>query len=88
MEAPQAELATTERSLFPLARWAWIVIPCAVVMYPLSIGPVIWLQDHEWVSPRVVDALGETAYWPLQWAYDHSTFAAGFFDWYTQLWTV
>jgi hypothetical protein len=89
MEAPQADLAvSTERSLIPLTRWVWIVVPFALAMYPLSIGPLVWLRDHECLSPQVVDALGETAYLPLEWAYQHSTFAAGFFDWYTQLWTV
>lgn len=63
----------------------WLLL--AIVSYPLSMGPLCWL-DARGLLPEArtfQDAL-EIYCMPLQWAYDHSDTCAWIFDWYSMLW--
>ena len=50
--------------LKPLSRWIWISLLLAVVGYPLSVGPVAWLDYHDGIPPSLLPA-AEALYYPL-----------------------
>ena len=64
-----------------------LVAVLAIVAYPLSVGPVAWLRNHEWI-PTSMDEPIEYFYTPLAWIY--RTGLQPFrdaLDWYGSLWT-
>lgn len=56
-------------------------------LYVLSLGPVAWLFEREFLS----DTLVPTAvmfYWPLFWAMDHSVLLEECMTWYVEFWVL
>jgi len=61
----------TDRKKSGVAFWATVVLVVALVAYPLSEGPVLWIWGHTPLSLEaffVIDAVYE----PLEWAIDKS----------------
>lgn len=57
----------------------------ALIIYPLSTGPVAWLVDRGVLPSR----LYEPFFMPLIVLYEHSNHASRFFDWYVcRVWNV
>ncbi len=63
-----------------LAWIGWALIPLPV-LYLLSLGPVVWLCCHDYLSLKVAFAIGT----PVDWVYDRST-TFQHWDWYANLW--
>ena len=59
--------------------WVLLALP---VLYLLSLGPVVWLCHHDYLSLKVAFAIGT----PAEWAYDRSTTFQRCWDWYANLW--
>jgi len=61
--------------------WLGFVI---FIVYPLSVGPAIWLYEQGALRDEI-----EVVYTPLVCLYTHSELAQAFFDWYLQdVWQV
>lgn len=56
----------------------------ALILYPLSIGPMILLFDAIHAPDKILD----TIYAPLKYLYDHFDWAKSFFNFYLHLWGV
>jgi hypothetical protein len=65
MDQPQ----NPRRSLFAPWRWPrWTLILLAVLMllgYPLSIGPIVWLGNHAYLSDEAM-LIAEIIYLPIE----------------------
>ena len=64
-----------------LAVWVAIVVIVLPVLYVLSLGPGVWLDNHGYLSDAA-----DMIYWPLDKLYDQWQPAHAFFDWYVELW--
>jgi len=78
-----------QKSDFPESRsgvwWGMWVTLSLLVLYALSVGPVVKLVNARGGRPS--KAL-DTFYAPLEYAYDHSSAVKRFYDWYFRLWGV
>jgi len=57
-----------------------------LVFYVFSVGPVVYLMEHNIVSSKVAEMLAETVYYPLEWTYENIEPCERFFDWYLKFW--
>ncbi len=65
--------------------WATIIL-AALVAYPLSIGPVAWL-DMKLDSPKWLETIGTVVYAPLFYSVDHGpTRVTEFYESYLTWW--
>jgi hypothetical protein len=65
--------------------WGAVTMVVLLVLYPLSIGPVIWLVDRGMLSERFAAPVA-IVYFPLEWAVGSSSAAAQMYAWYASLW--
>ena len=77
------ELATDstqdERSGMPLVGWVLVLL---VLLYPLSVGPVVILSGGQLTPPL------EVFYSPLEFLYDHVPVVHEFYEWYFGVWGI
>src|SRR5262245_39415133 len=78
-------LITSDRKKPGVAFWATVTMVVLVVLYPLSIGPVIWLVDREMLPERFAEPVA-VFYFPLEWAVGSSDATAQIYAWYARLW--
>ena len=64
-----------------------LVIGLFLLLYFLSIGPVLWLGFHG-LGPSLSLSMIEKVYWPLWFAKDNFPFAARLIDGYIALWVT
>jgi hypothetical protein len=75
-----------ESSGGPLAiALAVLVLLGLPVLYFLSIGPIVWLASHEYLSDNTVQWLS-AAYWALESLADSSDVFRGIAEWYISFW--
>lgn len=67
------------------AKWMLAATLALAAAYPLSIGPVQWLDERS-PLPRWTDKPIEVIYAPLDWTIQHSETAHVALDWYLDLW--
>lgn len=67
--------------------WATFCLLLAIVVYPLSVGPVSWMYAKGWLptSGPAYDAL-VTLYAPMRWVRDNSDSARRILDGYHDWW--
>jgi hypothetical protein len=76
----------TDRKKPGVAFWATVGLVVALVGYPLSIGPAVWLYDRDLLSPQTTQVL-EVFYWPMTWLTMESGWEIGHVvQWYAELW--
>jgi hypothetical protein len=69
-----------------VAFWASVVVLAVLmVAYPLSVGPVQWLDDRGQL-PSWADKPIAVVYAPLDWIIQHSDAARMAAEWYIGLW--
>jgi len=70
-----------------VAFWATVVVVVAMMLaYPLSLGPAIWLYQHNFVPGWARTAI-PYIYSPLEWLAHHGPGPVrDFFNWYVELW--
>jgi hypothetical protein len=68
-----------------VAFWATVVVVVLTFLYPLSIGPVVWLADREMLPERVAEPLA-VIYFPLEYAAGTSNAATSVYAWYASFW--
>jgi hypothetical protein len=49
------------------AFWATVAVALALVAYPLSFGPAVWLTARRYFRPSTV----QSVYWPVLWPAAH-----------------
>jgi hypothetical protein len=62
-----------------------IGVVVAMVLYVLSIGPVLWTIKHGYL-PVMLDESIRLIYFPLFWLHENNSMAEKILDWYTELW--
>jgi len=60
---------------------AVLIILFGPLLYVLSVGPAVWLIEHEYLS----DECAELVYFPIILAADYSPSFMAVLDWYLQL---
>ena len=66
--------------------WIGWALIASVVLYPLSMGPVVWLAIRfDWPAPVVDRTLG-TVYAPINWLRQKSETVDNAVVWYGRLW--
>jgi hypothetical protein len=45
--------------------WSAVLIPVAVALYLLSVGPMAWLEKHDWIPSIVMDLYAPLWHVPL-----------------------
>ena len=68
-----------------VAFWANVLVAILTFLYPLSIGPVVWLADREMLPERIAEPLA-IVYFPLEYAAGTSNAASSVYAWYVSLW--
>ena len=68
------------------AKWTAVGLVIALVAYPLSIGPAIWLMDHQVLPSWAIDAL-RCSYLPLDWLAGQSEWCSLLLFWYLRIWS-
>ncbi len=64
----------------------WVaLLPLAVLAYPLSVGPLWWLDRHDLLPFWSMDYI-HAVYSPLSWAYGSSEWCQAAFDRYAEFW--
>lgn len=71
----------TERTHWPLLRWAWITAVLSVGSYPISVGPVLSCLKGLGLEDSLSPVL-QMIYAPLEWLYESSPWVKAFYDWY------
>jgi hypothetical protein len=69
----------------PRRKAAWIIaalLATAPILYPLSLGPALWLYNQGYIS----EATLTVAYYPLLLLADSFPIAHDLFEWYVELW--
>jgi len=66
-------------------RGRWLLLLICLPVYPLSIGPVIWLYQHQWISPTAASTL-EQIYSPLKYLHDSIPPVGFLLDRYINFW--
>jgi hypothetical protein len=85
-ERQQDEAAPDAPSRSPLRWWIALAVCLFLVGYPLSVGPIVFLDDK---FPKMIDPLEpalEAAYAPLGYLYENSQVVRDFYDWYLPWW--
>ena len=67
------------------AKWTLAASLALAAAYPLSIGPLQWL-DQRSPLPGWADKPIEIIYTPLSWTIQRSEIASAAVDWYIDLW--
>ena len=80
-DSPQAET----RSFGAQAAVLALIFLLLALLYPLSIGPFIWLDSKGYIQVTE-NSLIARFYWPLIWAAEQSSFTSSIFYWYAELW--
>lgn len=75
--------AKPKSSKLSMAAW---VIPTILVLYVLSIGPVMYTADSAGMSPLEQNKILSTVYWPIGWLEDHVKLFGDFINWWLTLW--
>ena len=73
-------MSERQRSHLLLPAAAAIAAP---LLYVLSVGPVVWLMSHGWLSPQ--NETVEVIYAPLEFLVQFEWFGA-LLEWYMNLW--
>jgi len=58
-----------------------LVLVLAPAIYVASLGPAVWLYEHQYVAPRVLVVV----YWPLELLAQASPAAGDLLEWYGNL---
>jgi hypothetical protein len=70
----------------PRRKATWIIgallATVTLTLYPLSIGPALWLHDRGYFSVETF----WIAYYPLLWIVDKSPVLNGLLKWYAAFW--
>ena len=84
-EPPEIAARERKRRNWPatIALWSLVLI----VLYVLSVGPVLWLRDHQHWPPDKQQAIIGTYYQPLMWAMHYFGWFKEFVTWYCGFWT-
>jgi hypothetical protein len=61
--------------------WIWWPVVLLIVLYPLSVGPAMWL-----VTSPALDKTVSTIYAPIFWLVGRSDWAASVVEWYLHFW--
>ena len=72
----------------PRRRWPTYLavgLVLLMVVYPLSVGPLVWLTDRDYLSD---DSVILYAYIPLGWLMDHWRPFEDAINWYANMWGV
>ncbi|MBX3439831.1 MAG: hypothetical protein KF861_20240, partial [Planctomycetaceae bacterium] len=65
-------------------QWAaWAAV--AVMLYALSLGPVVWLFDRGIISDQAYVTLSHTVYAPMFWLHRNSDLMHDVINWYADL---
>jgi hypothetical protein len=75
----------TDRKQPGVAFWATVMVVVLLALYPLSIGPVIWLADREMLPERVAEPVA-VIFFPLEWAVGSSETTTAVYAWYAGFW--
>ena len=78
-QEPANDSAQDERAGMPLAGWVLVFL---VLLYPLSVGPVVILSGGQ-LTPTL-----EAFYSPLEFLYDHVPVVHDFYEWYFGVWGI
>ena len=70
----------------PLLTTLFVVAALAIV-YPLSLGPVVWFYQHDFL-PLSVTPFVEAFYTPLWWVLDEHSRAGGMYARYLDWWDM
>jgi hypothetical protein len=62
------------------------IILVLLVLYPLSVGPYMWLSVNNYL-PNALDDPYKAGFGPIVWLHHNNRTAEQFLDWYTQLWS-
>lgn len=63
-----------------------MVIVAFLVGYPLSVGPIILLENKYPPIIAAIEPALEVTYAPIVYLYENSELARDFYDWYLPLW--
>jgi len=66
------------------AKWTAVGIALALALYPLSVGPMVWLRKHRWISEQTI--IGTRIYEPLFMICEQSEAAYHSLEWYADFW--
>jgi hypothetical protein len=65
--------------------WAVVSFTAMLALYPLSIGPIIWLHERELLPDWSSEPLAEF-YFPVLWLAESSHWVEAALEWYAELW--
>jgi hypothetical protein len=66
--------------------WCIVAVVAIAILYPFSIGPVVWLEDHDCL-PEILESPISVVYWPLSWIDDEGPdVLKESLEWYVSLW--
>jgi hypothetical protein len=68
-----------------VAFWATVTLVVMLVGYPLSWGPLVWI-DSRWGVPEWTQGFFEVYSAPLNWAGERSETVPDLYLWYTNFW--
>ena len=68
-----------------VAFWVTVVVVVVLVAYPLSWGPLVWL-DSSHLLPAWTQGFFRVYGVPLVWAGERSTAVLRAYEWYTSFW--
>lgn len=68
-----------------IAFWSTVAAAVLVILYPLSIGPLIWLADRGMLPEEAAGLIG-IIYYPLELAAASSDATIRLYSWYASLW--
>jgi hypothetical protein len=81
-----ARRMTSDRKKPGVAFWATVVVVAVLIGYPLSAGPIAYLETRDLLPSQVTKVI-ELFYWPLNWIFDHSPESVREAMWsYSKLW--
>jgi hypothetical protein len=75
----------THRKKPGVAFWATVVVVVVLVAYPLSWGPILWLNSHDAI-PKLAQGPIAWFYYPILWICGHVPTFGYFMVRYTDLW--
>ncbi|MBL4886186.1 MAG: hypothetical protein JKY95_16845 [Planctomycetaceae bacterium] len=69
--------------------YGWIIaLVVLLLLYPLSLGPLAWLQMNGYLPESVVVVLGATIYAPLGWLVGSNEWCGELYVWYLSFWGI
>src|SRR5262249_32444192 len=79
---------TASRKHPSVAFWITTMLVVGLEAYPLSWGPVGWLEAHGWLTEQTLD-LAASLYFPMRWArFNAPDPISSALDWYVTLWAA